>query len=99
MTEWQLSELLYMTGYELNRGLSDEEAKAWLTLMIQAGNELPMEKEHRMSIFDFCERAGLSYLDDDHAVGVTSSVLARLMDVSAWRADEANTYRHAIVTW
>lgn len=99
MTELQLNVLLNETGYELNRNLSADEGKVWFALLRQAGNERPIEKEHRIGVVDFCERAELPFEDEDHAVGLISRHLSSLMDVSAYRIDQEHIYRHTLITW
>lgn len=95
----QLKGLLANTGYELSSSLSLRQGRAWLALMIHAGNYLPLEKVHEVPVEDFCERVGLAAKCEDDAEVAVKDVLESLMRISAYRNDEESYYRHTLITW
>jgi hypothetical protein len=95
----QLKGLLANTGYELSSSLSMRQGRAWMALMIHAGNFLPLEKEHVIDIKEFCQRASLASDCENDAEVAVKDVLEGLIRISAFRTDEKNYYRHTLLTW
>jgi hypothetical protein len=99
MDALQLKGLLSNTGYELSSSLSLRQGRAWLALMIHAGNFLPLEKVHSIEVDEFCERVGLAARCEDDAEAAVKNVLESLMRISAYRSDETTYYHHTLITW
>ena len=95
----QLKGLLANTGYELSSSLSMRQGRAWMALMIHAGNFLPLEKEHVIDVKEFCQRASLASDFENDAEVAVKDVLEGLIRISAFRTDEKNYYRHTLLTW
>ena len=95
----QLKGLLANTGYELSSSISMRQGRAWMALMIHAGNFLPLEKEHSINLFEFCKRASVASNCEEHAEAAVKDILEGLMRISAFRTDEDNYYRHTLITW
>ncbi len=95
----QLKGLLANTGYELSSSLNIRQGRAWMALMIHAGNFLPLEKEHVINIKEFCKRASLASDCENDAEVAVKDVLEGLMRISAYRTDQENYYRHTLITW
>ncbi len=99
MDVMQLKGLLANTGYELSSSLSMRQGRAWMALMIHAGNFLPLEKEHRIDIKEFCQRAKLASDCENDAEIAVKDTLEGLIRISAFRNDPDNYYRHTLITW
>ena len=95
----QLKGILANTGYELSSSLSLRQGRAWMALMIHASLFMPVAKEHRLDVEEFCERISLSFEDEELAYNTVIDLLESLMRVSAFRTDENNYYRHTLITW
>lgn len=95
----QLKGLLANTGYELSSSLGIRQGRAWMALMIHAGNFLPLEKEHVIDLKEFCARASLTSDCENDAEVAVKDALEGLMRISAFRTDKNNYYRHTLITW
>ncbi|MEM8487214.1 MAG: hypothetical protein AAF564_16800 [Bacteroidota bacterium] len=95
----QLKGLLANTGYELSSSLGIRQGRAWMALMIHAGNFLPLEKEHVIDMKEFCQRASLTSDCENDAKVAIKDTLEGLMRISAFRTEADNYYRHTLITW